>query len=209
MASVQSPLFGLDASGSIGGAITFSKWKGRNYVRIKATPSNPRSAGQTAQRAMMRFLSQVWALMTGLEQAAWDDLSKIGNVSPFNAFVRFNLDRWTQFNFPFDMPTPTAGTVPVMGAMTLTGGKGIIQVDQVITTANDIWGMIVYKDGAAIVTQTKDMVAYVSKDIVGDGGTMTVILNGLEAGTYHIRTSGIDQEGEESALVADASVVVT
>lgn len=51
MAKVTSPLMSLDASGSIAGAITFSKWKGRNYVRQLVIPANPRTAGQQAARA--------------------------------------------------------------------------------------------------------------------------------------------------------------
>ncbi|MDZ7721677.1 MAG: hypothetical protein U5R06_02325 [candidate division KSB1 bacterium] len=41
MAKVTAPLFSLDASGTIGKAFTFSKWKGRKQLR-----ANPRFAVQ-------------------------------------------------------------------------------------------------------------------------------------------------------------------
>jgi hypothetical protein len=50
MAKVTSPLMSLDASGSIAGALTFSKWKGRNYVRQLVIPANPRTTGQQTSR---------------------------------------------------------------------------------------------------------------------------------------------------------------
>lgn len=53
MARVTSPLMSLDASGSVGGTLTYAKWKGRNYVRQLVIPSNPRTSGQQATRAAL------------------------------------------------------------------------------------------------------------------------------------------------------------
>ena len=54
MAKVSGPLMSMDASGKFGGAIVFSKWKGRNVVRQLVTPSNPRSQGQEDARNRTR-----------------------------------------------------------------------------------------------------------------------------------------------------------
>ncbi len=43
----------MDASGSVGGAMTFSKWKGRNYVRQLVTPLNPQSNSQAEVRTKL------------------------------------------------------------------------------------------------------------------------------------------------------------
>lgn len=53
MAKVTSPLMSLDASGSIAGALTFSKWKGRNYARQLVIPANPQTTGQQVNRARL------------------------------------------------------------------------------------------------------------------------------------------------------------
>lgn len=50
MAKVVGPLLSLGASKSVGGALTFSNWKGLNTVRIKSNPSNPRTLDQMASR---------------------------------------------------------------------------------------------------------------------------------------------------------------
>lgn len=43
----------LDASGSVAGALTFAKWKGRNYVRQLVIPANPRTSGQQTTRSAL------------------------------------------------------------------------------------------------------------------------------------------------------------
>lgn len=51
MAKVTGGLLSLDASGTFGNAITYAKWKGRQYARIKGNPSNPKTEGQMTGRA--------------------------------------------------------------------------------------------------------------------------------------------------------------
>lgn len=51
MVKLVAPQMALDASGSFGNAITYSKWNGLNYSRLKVTPSNPKTEGQMTNRA--------------------------------------------------------------------------------------------------------------------------------------------------------------
>jgi len=59
MAKVTGPLMSMDASGKFGGAIVFSKWKGRNTVRQLVIPANPNSAGQETARNRMRVAGAI------------------------------------------------------------------------------------------------------------------------------------------------------
>lgn len=52
MAKVTGPFLSLGARGTLGGALTASVWKGINTMRIKGTPSNPKTTGQMAARAI-------------------------------------------------------------------------------------------------------------------------------------------------------------
>jgi len=61
MAKVTGPLMSLDASGSVGKTITFSKWKGRNYVRQLTIPANPRTAGQLVTRIILGGIAKAAA----------------------------------------------------------------------------------------------------------------------------------------------------
>jgi len=51
MATVVGPLLSLGARKTVGGALTFSNWKGLNTVRIKSNPSNPKTISQMQGRA--------------------------------------------------------------------------------------------------------------------------------------------------------------
>lgn len=71
MAKVTGPLMSLDASGSVAETITFSKWKGRNYVRQRIIPSNPQTAGQLAGRSILGTIAKAAAsVLTSFADAA-------------------------------------------------------------------------------------------------------------------------------------------
>ncbi len=56
MARVTGPLMSMDASGKFGGALVFSKWKGRNTVRQLVIPANPQTSTQQDSRNYIRVL---------------------------------------------------------------------------------------------------------------------------------------------------------
>lgn len=206
MAIVNGPLLSLDASGKVAGAIVFSKWKGRPVVRQLVTPSNPQSAAQWGQRSMMSFLASAWAGLSDAEKAAWQDLAEQGKYSPFNAYTAYNLNRWTQWNDPVVEPGAAAGTVPVMGALTVTGGVRQLTVSNVITTANDIWGMVICLSTTTGFTPSKSNTRAVA---LYSASPITYVISGLSADTYYVRTAGFTTGGSRTAFVAEQSAVVT
>src|SRR5882724_4362480 len=149
MARVTGPLMSLGASGSIASTLTYSHWKGRPYTRQLVTPSNPRSAGQYYTRAMMSFLAQAWSYISSPDKASWDTLAKQGNFSAFNAYVKFDMGRWTQLSAPAQQYPPDASSTPdVLGTTTGTGGVRQLTLSQQIVTKNDGWGFAVAIDPA-------------------------------------------------------------
>lgn len=111
MARTWSPLLSLDASGTVADAITFSKWKGRNYVRTRVTPANPQSPGQFGMREMMKFLSQHWGSMSASDKSDWEEDAQNAAISPFNAYVKYNLARWRDGLGPKTRHSPTPSTI--------------------------------------------------------------------------------------------------
>lgn len=93
MARVKGPLFSMEASGTIGGAIVFSKWKGRDYVRRHAIPSNPKSGLQTGVRAVFGFIAQDYANLGDADIADWQELAAGDNITPLNAQIRDAVDK--------------------------------------------------------------------------------------------------------------------
>lgn len=89
MARVSAPLLSLDASGTLAKAITFSKWKGRNYVRTRVIPANPRSGLQVGMRAGIAGYPGMWNLqMSAATRALWNAAVGSEAISGFNLFTR-------------------------------------------------------------------------------------------------------------------------
>lgn len=138
MVKVNAPAMSLDASGSLAGAITYSKWKGRNYVRQLVRPSNPRSGGQVGVRAMFKFLAQIWAGLAPADKTSWEGRADDKVISPFNAFMGYNQFRWRNFlGFSFVDPATDAGSQAVWGLGTAIAGVRQITLSKAITTVND------------------------------------------------------------------------
>jgi len=207
MVKVKAPMMSLSASGSLGGALVFSSWKGTPYVRTLVTPSNPRSAAQMGIRAMMKFLSQAWVDLTAPNQATWDEVALNDSISPFNAYVRYNLSRWRQFKTP-SKELPAAETADSRTVtQSLTGGIRNILVSMTPSANTNEWGLIVFRSAATIVTPNWNQVVAV----VRSNGTNAVIFTDapLVAGTYHYRSATLNDAGDIGVVVADGNAAAS
>ena len=66
MAKVTGPFMSVDASGTIYNTLTASIWKGRNYIRGWFRPSNPKTAGQFAQRTLLAEAVAAWQALVAV-----------------------------------------------------------------------------------------------------------------------------------------------
>lgn len=208
MVKVQAPALSLEASGSIAGAMVFSRWKGRPYVRSLVIPANPRSAGQVSMRAMLKFVSQQWNGLSAPDKATWEDRAAAGNYSPFNAYVSYNQFRWRDFLAPtMAFPEGTAMTPPVLGAGSAVAGVRSITVTQPITTANDGWGVAFFRNPTGVFTSTWDKMRHVGAIV----GTADVIFvdSPLDPGTYYYEMRSITEDGQLSAATAEVNATVS
>lgn len=58
MAKSPAPFMSINPSGSIAGLLTASRWKGRPYLRLLVTPSNPQTSKQSATRSILGAVSK-------------------------------------------------------------------------------------------------------------------------------------------------------
>lgn len=207
---VTAPLLSLDASGTFGKAIVASKWKGRNYMRRHVIPSNPRSAAQTANRSMMAFLSQNWDQLSALIQAGWDPLASQGNFSGFNAYVRFNMNRWKQFQMPFTEPTAVSAAPSAPTISSSVGGVGQFQLNLTEGAGILNWGTISYVQITVDPTAAKSLVRNISYAAFTAALAHSVIIANLTAGTYRAKCATFNSDGDVSALsTSSGDIVVT
>ena len=112
-ARVQGPLFSLNASGSIGKAITYAAWKGRNYVREWFIPENPQSTTQVNVRAAFT-LAVAYFQTKSADYTAWDALGDLVNKSGFNVFMTRAMNEYMDQLGSSTTPASVSytGTVP-------------------------------------------------------------------------------------------------
>lgn len=208
MVKVQAPALSLEASGSIGGALVFSKWKGRSYVRSLVVPSNPKSGGQVGVRAMFKFLSQQWASIGATPQATWEDRADQKIVSPFNAFMGYNLARWRDFLAPSDSdPADTADSAAVIGTPTAVAGVRSVTVTVPITTANDGWGVAVFRSTSTGFDTAFDNLIGVG--IIDGTNDVVVVDTPLEPDTYYYNMREFTLDGQLGTEDGEINATVT
>jgi hypothetical protein len=208
MAIVTGPLMSLDASGTIGDAITFAKWKGRHYVRTRVIPENPKSAKQTGCRAMMSFLAQIWYGLTTGNKATWDDMAETKQISSFNAMVGENLSRWQDTHSPTkEFPAAEASAGLTITTQTLTGGLGHATIEITPSGATAIWGLAIFRALAEItVPSWANCIAVLEAD---GANKVTHVDSPLDPGTYHYRTVAFNTDGVLGTVKTDGTAVVT
>ena len=153
MVKVYGPMMSLDASGTIGKCITFSKWKGRNYVRERVIPSNPKSPAQTGRRGMFKFLSQGWAGLGAVNKATWDDLADQIVCPNFNAYVKEGMTGWHNFLSPSqDTPATRVGTPSDNDITAAVWEENRIKITVAGTALGDSWGKVLFASLGAVFT---------------------------------------------------------
>ena len=97
MAKVKGPLFGLSASGTIGHTLTYSSWKGIQYVKQCPVPLDPNSPSQQIVRGRFTDIIEVWhsdlwnpAVDRNFQWNEWTRLYSLA-MSGFNYFCKAYL----------------------------------------------------------------------------------------------------------------------
>ncbi len=207
MARVTGPLMSFAASGSVADTITFATWKGRPYVRQRVIPANPKSVLQVSTRAVMGFLAKNWAAISVADKATWQTLADAIVASPFNAYTKANLGNWTQFLAPSQLTpitrTGTVGSSPTTGA---TGGVGQVEVQNTWGTANDNWGLMIFKGSTGFTTARDNLIGVILND---DTNEQTFTNTGLAPGTHFYNFRPFTDDGTLGAELGETSGVST
>lgn len=208
MVKVQAPALSLEASGSLGGTLVFSKWKGRAYVRTLVRPSNPKSGGQVGVRSMFKFLAQQWQNVIAGDQASWETRADQKIISPFNAFMGFNQDRYRNFLAPATLDPPATDNTPAtVGTTTAVAGVRSITVTIPITTADDGWGIMVFRSLSTGFSTAFDNLVHVGK--VEGTDDITFVDSPLVADEYFYNFRDFTEDGQLGAEDGEISETVT
>lgn len=187
MAKVNAPLLSFSASGTVAGTQTYSKWKGRPYVRQRVTPSNPDTAEQQLTRNTFAWLNNVWKNGPALLSAPWDLYATGQVLTGRNAFVGQNtrvLRTETDLaNFIFS-PGAKGGIIPAsIGAV---AGVGEITVTLGAPTLPSGWSIT---RGVAAAIRDQDpqsAVLYTVTALDDAAAPYSIVLTGLSTNLYRV-----------------------
>jgi hypothetical protein len=197
----------LEASGSLAGALVFSKWKGRPYVRALVRPSNPRLPGQTFNRAMLGFLSQSHPAKLSTEMLSWLTLADALKISTFNAFTKYNMKDWQSFLAPTQAtPADRTGTPPGTPTVVATGGIRRAELAITVGAPGPDWGYIIHRNLTTGFTAGPTNVVAV---IAGGGATNYYTDSPLLPDTYYYIVEQFNAVGLMGAPSTEVNAVVT
>lgn len=203
MARVKGPLFSMEASGTIGNTLVFSKWKGRDYVRRHAIPSNPKSGLQVGIRSVFGWIAQDYANLAAGDVTDWTALAAGDNVTPLNAHIRDAVDRarrnlgWRQNTTDSGSTTPNAPT-----SATATAQPKTLVLDWTDPATNEAdYCIAIYRSvSTGFTPDISNLVGIVAVGVE----TFTDI--NLPAGTEQFyRARGINTDGVLGTLIAQFS----
>ena len=194
MVKVLAPALSLEASGSLGGALVFSTWKGRPYVRTLVKPSNPNTPMQNGIRQMMKFLGQQWDAIKAAYESSWQDLADNKNISPFNAYVGTNMAAWRSGSSPtMEYPPEVAMSATAIDTFSAVAGPRNIAVSYSLTASADQWGVILCRgDLTGFTPSWANAIAVV---YAHDTDEHVYVDAPLEAGEYFYRMAAFTQDG--------------
>jgi len=207
MVKVLGPAMSMEASGQIGGVLVFSRWKGRPYARSLVKPSNPKNPAQVGIRSMLKFLSQAWKPLADEPKATWVLLAKDTNISPFNAYVAYNVRRWRENRNPAQSYPAAEASTALTVTQALTAGQRNILVGLTPSGATGIWGFVIFRSAASITDINWNLAIAV---IPADGANAVSYTDApLAAGTYHYRSAVIMTDGKVTVGCTDANATAT
>lgn len=203
MARTTAPLLSMDASGSVGHSITFAKWKGRNYVRRYAIPSNPRSTGQTSIRAAMQFYASLYKANTAIVDSNFAVAAASAKISPYNMFTSKGMKAWKSSVLltPEDLEISTITSTANLSLSGTAQPRGITWS----------WGETVPDDPRGwvlLVREAADPGTTTGYAVFGSATATSYLLTGLKGATaYQARIMMFDDAN--NAWVRNAAVSVT
>lgn len=205
MVKVTGPMMSLDASGTLAGALTFSKWKGRNYVRRRVIPSNPKSGLQVGMRAGIKGYPFIWnQRLAAAGQALWNAAVGAEAISGYNLFTRLCQASLRSNYGPFYIPTSLTQTDTPAAPGDAAAAQDGTDVDVTWTDQAAGYGVLIFHSLATPFTPgISNLVA-----VQGAGLELWIHRNPTVATHYYdMRTFG--EDGGVGALEGEFNVVVS
>lgn len=197
MVKLKGPALSLQASGTVGQAVTISNWKGRHYLKRKSLPTDPNTPAQHSHRLMLQWLNNRWSPLTTNQQASWTDLAARKNILPRSAFIGENLRRFNLFKGPTKTyPATEDGTSQWQPDGSPFPSSRIHSVRCQVSgnPGSDTWGYFIFLLANEATPPATDKIIWITE---WDGDvTQTTIVTPIRPGTYWFTMQTFSDDGK-------------
>lgn len=221
MAKVTGPILSMDAQGQIAKSQVYGRWRGIQYARRYAKPSNPNTTAQKATRTVFSALQYLFKVMGGLARAPWLAAVTGRPLTDRNMLTKTNLPlmRGKADRSDFIGSPGALGGLPA-SAVVAVGGAGSGEIDVTVSTLTPPSGWMLTSCVAVAMPQGSPedqipgLLAEAENAAPTSPGDTVVSFSGLEAGTEYVvsawpvwsRPDGVAAYGPSITTTATATV---
>ncbi len=168
MVKLKGPLLSLEASGSIGDVITYSKTKRTPYARVHGTHVDANSLAQQSARLMFGFVATQFLLIPDVAAESYSPHATLAKISNYNSYQAHNAARWARFAPPSqDHAAAESGSTSsvIFNGVELDGTRWKLTT----TTGSlmDGWGLVFFASQSSGFTASKSNIIIATTDFVG------------------------------------------
>lgn len=159
-----------------------ARWKGTNYVRQHVKPANPNTAGQQAQRAKMKNITE-WGRRIVDSILNPYTIPALKNMSAFNGFVSRNVKAQTSGTLDLSLVTVTQGSLYPSSFPAMSASVNTYNID--FTWSDALHGEALATDVAVqlVYNETQDSFYLQATGTRADGGS-----------AYHLNETSIAED---------------
>lgn len=186
MARVNGALFSLSASGSLAGAITYSRWKGIDYARQRVIPANPRTASQTEVRDVFKYIYDYYKRAPAIAREPWVAAARGRPLTAQNAILSANIaNLQTETDVAlFSFSGGALGGLPPTD-ITLTPGNDQITIACTAPSTPTGWTLVAMQAAAVPDQDPHDPIEAAPSAVEDETSAYSVVMSGLADGTLY------------------------
>lgn len=207
MAKPTGPLLSLGASGTIAKTLTYSKWKGRPYIRTRVIPANPQTTEQTKTRNAFSWASDQWKNAPTLGRSPWNRFAQGQVLSGRNAFIGRQtnaLRAVTVVDTWIGSPGAKGGLAP--STVVLTPAALQMTVDVTAPTPPTGW-TLTSAVVALLEQQDPQTDTGINMAVLEDlAAPFSLVFTGLEAATVYVASAWLQWLKPDASIAYGASV---
>lgn len=203
------PAMSLQASGTLGGILTFSHTRRGAIVRAAQHLPRTSSIAQVNVQSMNRFLTEQWSSIATSDQQTFGPIAAAKNTTLYHGYLSHNMTRWRNNLGPTivypDSPGLQGG---VFNVFTGTPGVASIELYVDITTPESIWATIIRHQVGSSPSLTSKSAVRVNENPAPAPYSFTWLHSPLPSGNHYYRIQNFSLGGQLRGNRAIGPIVV-